>query len=218
MHKKALDCAKRTLEEFCLIPDPTCEQAELFKYVMCGYSEYINAEYKAKIIDAMNESEEEEKLMAKMGENMGYNNRRYASGRFAPAGRGHVSGYMPYLDTEDDIMQGYLHDPNFTANMRYGYTEPRMGGPAVPPIYGYDGMDNNHGMSNRYGRSFANYRNARRYYTETKSPEHKKNMESNAEEVFDDIETMALDVWKDMTPEEKTKYKAKWQQIMQKMM
>lgn len=66
--------------------------------------------YYYKIIEAMHEAKEEEEFMGKVfhkmrsgeelseDERMGYDNWRYSSGRFAPKGRGHRYGYIPYVD------------------------------------------------------------------------------------------------------------------------
>lgn len=65
--------------------------------------------YYKSIVEAMEEAEEWEKMeyMDEEGR-MGYDNWRYASGRFAPKGRGHKTGhrggrmgYVPYYDDSD---------------------------------------------------------------------------------------------------------------------
>lgn len=58
-------------------------------------------------------------------ERMGYDRWRYSSGRFAPKGRGHVSGYLP---TGDDVLDarpmGYDRRTE-RRDGRYGYTPDR---------------------------------------------------------------------------------------------
>lgn len=81
---------------------------------------------------------------------------------------------------------------------RYGYSEGNRGG-------------------SRYGESYDDYRKARRHYTETKSPEHQKEMREKIGEVFDDMESITIDMVKDMTPEDKQKYQLKLQKMMQKI-
>ncbi len=80
--------------------------------------------------------------------------------------------------------------------------------------YGYS--EGNH-SSSRYGESYDDYRKARRHYSETKSPEHQKEMKEKIGEVFDDMEAITIDMVKDMSPEDKQKYKVKLQQMMQKI-
>ena len=57
----------------------------------------------------------------------------------------------------------------------------------------------------------------RRFYHESGDAATKKRMEDSIKDVFDDMESMVQDVWKDMTPEQKTQYRAKMTQLVQKM-
>lgn len=72
----------------------------------------------------------------------GYDRWRYSSGRFAPKGRGHISGYLPpYMADSETLMaepMGYDRTNGDMAsrvgnanarmgNMRYGYTSKDMG-------------------------------------------------------------------------------------------
>ena len=50
-----------------------------------------------------------------------------------------------------------------------------------------------------------------------KDEESKHKMKENIAEIFDDMEDITVDVVKDLTPEEKTKYKQKLQAMMQKI-
>lgn len=215
MHKKALECAKKTLEEFCALGDPTCEQAELFKMVMCGLSEFVNTEYKATIIDEMKEAKEEEELMSKMGmsERMGYNRRRYANGRYAPKGVGRM-GYYPDMEMEDDYMAEYLDNPMaFIANMRAGYNN---GGNNIGGQNGRSGNLDNGGhmmgygngrMHNpsRHGENYDMYREHRRHYTETENPDDKMKMDKKAEESYHDSLDVFRELWRDGDQQLKTK-------------
>lgn len=127
---------------------------------------------------------------------MGYDRYRYADGRFAPKGRGHRMGYRPYLYMgEDDWMNEYTHNPDF---MKPGYTESGK-------------------MDSRHGRSYDRFDENRRFYHESGDAATKKRMEDSIKDVFDDMESMVQDVWKDMTPEQKTQYRAKMTQLVQKM-
>ena len=213
------------------------------------------AEYYARIAKAMEsqekEDEEESKYMMKRlkeeyGEDegermyrMGYNNRRYANGRYAPKGRGMRMGYMPaainmpYMD-EDYYMSEYLKHPDYmdNARMRMGYDGGSRGGNMSTDgnrggsysdggnrigNNGNYGYSDGRGESSRYGRSYDNYRANRRHYTETKNEESKHRMKENIEEIFDDMADMTTEIVRDLTPEEKQKYKKKLETIMQKM-
>lgn len=203
MHKRALEKMKNIIDEFCAIPDPSIEQSELFKNTMCGYKDFIEGEYKVNIIDEMKEAKEEERY--------GYRRSRDAMGRFTSRGR---MGYRPYLAMdEDDYMQKYLDDPyQFKHNMNYGYRHDESM---------HNGMNNTNtdrmGYENsKYGRAYDDYRMHRRHYTETQNPEDHSKMKSKMSEIFDDMQDMANDIVKDMTPDEKAKYHQKLVEMTQK--
>lgn len=177
-----------------------------------------------KIIEAMDKEEKETEMMEKMGAlagmegPMGYNSRRYpSSGRYAPAGRGVTYGFtkrMPYLYEDDDgYMDGYLHDPNFEQNMKYGYH------PSNAMGYGQmHGIEWNAGDGTTdKGRSYENYKIARRHYSDNHTQENKEMMERKISDVFDDMEAMTAEMIHDMDPAAKEKYKRRLQEIMQKM-
>lgn len=152
---------------------------------------------------------------------MGYNRNRAANGRYTSRGRGRRMGYMPpemqmpYM--EDEFMAEYLDYPEIMgkSGRRMGYGNERSG----------DTMNGNRGREmggsreggSRYGRSYDSYRENRRHYTEMRDEDSKHKMKENIAEIFDDMEDIATEVVKDMTSEEKAKYKQKLQAIMQKM-
>lgn len=166
------------------------------------------------IIEAMEKEDQEPQMY-------GYNNRRYSSGRYAPAGRGRYVGYRPYLtEDEDGIMDRYLNDPDFERNMRMGFDyHPPMSYP-VPAgdasgrmVYGYgnpypSGMSGT-GGNNRIGTSYSRYNEMRRNYTENKDPEHKKRMNDAAAMVVNDMLDIMQDVWADLDDAEKAKHNQK---------
>lgn len=211
MHKKAMELAKTLAEklgkeDICSLTNQDYENAknisEITKNLICAEKDYL-------IVEAMKESEEEEKLMNKLGmpqnERMGYNNRRYANGRYAPKGSGMRMGYNPYLYmTEDGYMDEYLNDPNFmtSENRRMGYNESgnRMNG-------------TNRGNS-RYGYVFDEYRDKKRHFTETQTPEEKVKLKEHREKTVDAILDMVGEVWKDMDVAEKDIVKNKFLQKM----
>lgn len=211
MHKRALEHAKRVMEEFCAISDPTPEQAQLYESIMCGDCKFIEMEYKAKIIDAMNKTEQEEEIMGKMAmqdQPMGYNERRYSSGRYAPEGRGKMYGYMPYINRVD--MEGYNDEMDVLEKM--GYDMGHVGN-GMQARSGYNNMD---GM-NRSDHSAASdrYRESRKFYTKTKDPASKKKMDSDREDVFSEVKWMLHDMWDDMDPGERQLKKQTLMQTVQ---
>lgn len=108
------------------------------------------------------------------GGSMGYNNRRYASGRFAPAGRG-TMGY--------DGGMGY-------EGGSYGY-DGQMNGQM-----GYQGDSGRQGGSN-YGMGYQRYQQARMGYTQSKTAPNKRAMDDAANEHLQDVMDSVRDIWRD---------------------
>lgn len=127
------------------------------------------AEYYKSVTEAMEEySEEDEKF--------GYNGRRMANGRYAPAGQGRP-GYdairLPYpmmMDDPDEWEHHMGYTPSGAGNRSQSGNNPRGG---------Y--RDGRNG-ENSYGRSFEDYRDAKRNYTETRSQTDKQIMDDRAKE------------------------------------
>ena len=207
MHKAAMEMGKWAMEKAkaCGYENLSSQDWDDLKDCMEAVKCAICADKDYRIVEAMDESEQEEKYLGRMG----YDNYRYSNGRFAPKGRGTRMGYRPYLYMQDDEwMNQYLNNPNFDEQMyRMGYHPDRSD---MRP-------DEMNRQSSRYGESYDDYRNARRHYTETKDPEHQRQMREKIGEVFDDMESITMDMVKDMTPEDKQKYKLKLQQMMQKI-
>lgn len=167
-----------------------------------------------RIIEAMDEEEK----YGDMDYRMGYRGRD-SKGRFVHrSGRGRSAGYTPYVHMIPPFMDGMYdeYDGVIPEDYRMGYSDGR-GGRSV----NYGGSEHSENAGNRggsrYGESYDEYRNARRHYTETHSAEHQKEMREKISEVFDDMETITADMVKDMSVEDKQRYKVKLQQMMQKI-
>ena len=193
---------------------------EIVKCAVCADKDY-------RIVEAMDEAEEEEKFMGRMG----YRGRA-RNGRFVHrSGRGRSAGYTPYLHMMEEGMDDYdMYDemPYPMTGYRMGYTDGNRGGnmgnSSSSGSYsgnygggnsrsGYEGMR----QPSRYGESYDRYSDRRRHYHESGDADSKKKMEDSIGEVFDDMENVVQDVWKEMTPEQKQKYKARMTQMVQKM-
>ena len=194
---------------------------EIVKCAVCADKDY-------RIVEAMDEAEQEEKFMGRMG----YRGRDARTGRFVHrSGRGRSAGYTPYLHMMDDGMDDYdMYDdmPYPMTGYRMGYTDGNRGGnmgnSSSSGSYsgnygggnsrsGYEGMR----QPSRYGESYDRYSDRRRHYHEPGDADSKKRMEDSIGEVFDDMENVVQDVWKEMTPEQKQKYKQRMTQMVQKM-
>lgn len=229
MHKMAMEIGKKVMEEAKAkgLDNFNAEDWEKLKYTMEIIKNAICADKDYRIVCAMDEAEEEEKFMGRMG----YRGRA-ANGRFVHrSGRGRSAGYTPYLHMMEDGMDEYdMYDdiPYPMTGYRMGYTDGNRGGnmgnSSSSGSYsgnygggnsrsGYEGMR----QPSRYGESYDRYSDRRRHYHESGDADSKKKMEDSIGEVFDDMENVVQDVWKEMTPEQKQKYKARMTQMVQKM-
>lgn len=146
------------------------------------YYETVVAAMKANVEDDWDDNER-----------MGYNTRRYASGRYAPKGRGTTRmGYKPDPDYDYPEYESYLHDPNMMLakdKMRYGYDRD---------------MDDDPTQSREYNE----YKRAKRHYKEMNSPEEKQKMDEHATRHLHQAMDSFRDIWKDADPVMRKKMKA----------
>ena len=181
------------------------EELDELKAWACVMKDLTEYDINKRGIEAMDEAEQEEKFCGRMG----YRGRA-KNGRFVHrSGRGRPAGYTPYLHMMEDGMDDYdMYDemPYPMTGYRMGYTKgnDRMGGTETR-------------RPSRYGESYDRYSDRRRHYHESGDADSKKRMEDSIGEVFDDMENVVQDVWKEMTPEQKQKYKARMTQMVQKM-
>ena len=232
MHKVAMEMGKWAMEQakahgFDNLSaqdwDDLKDCMEIVKSAVCADKDY-------RIVEAIDEAEQEEKFYGRMG----YRGRDSRNGRFVHrSGRGRSAGYTPYpyLHMMEDGMDDYdMYDemPYPMTGYRMGYTDGNrsgnMGNSSSSGSYsgnygggnsrsGYEGMR----QPSRYGESYDRYSDRRRHYHESGDADSKKKMEDSIGEVFDDMENVVQDVWKEMTPEQKQKYKARMTQMVQKM-
>ena len=226
MHKIAMEMGKWAMEKakahgFDNITsqgwDDLKDCMEIVKSAICADKDY-------REVEAMDDFEKEYGRMGYRG--------RATNGRFVHRpGRGRSAGYTPYLHMMDDGMDEYdMYDemPYPMTGYRMGYTDGNRGGnmgnSSSSGSYsgnygggnsrsGYEGMR----QPSRYGESYDRYSDRRRHYHESGDADSKKKMEDSIGEVFDDMENVVQDVWKEMTPEQKQKYKARMTQMVQKM-
>ena len=226
MHKVAMEMGKWAMEQakahgFDNLSsqdwDDLKDCMEIVKSAICADKDY-------REVEAMDDFEKEYGRMGYRG--------RAANGRFVHhSGRGRSAGYTPYLHMMEDGMEDYdMYDemPYPMTGYRMGYTDGNRGGnmgnSSSSGSYsgnygggnsrsGYEGMR----QPSRYGESYDRYSDRRRHYHESGDADSKKKMEDSIGEVFDDMENVVQDVWKEMSPEQKQKYKARMTQMVQKM-
>lgn len=144
--------------------------------------------YYKSVVEAMKKAEEEDKVMGRMG----YDNWRYSSGRFAPTGRGHYSGYTPTYD-----------DQGMDMSMDWDFQNPRMG---YSSDYGSGSRSSseNGSRSGRAGGSYRSgydrYRKARMGYRASGSAEDREEMSSAAKEHVEEMAESMRDIWVDADP------------------
>ena len=226
MHKVAMEMGKWAMEQAKAhgFDNLTSQQWDDLKDCMEIVKSAICADKDYREVEAMDDFEKEYGRMGYRG--------RAANGRFVHrSGRGRSAGYTPYLHMMDDGMDDYdMYDemPYPMTGYRMGYTDGNRGGTmgnssssgSYSGNYGgensrsgYEGMR----QPSRYGESYDRYSDRRRHYHESGDADSKKKMEDSIVEVFDDMENVVQDVWKEMTPEQKQKYKARMTQMVQKM-
>lgn len=216
MHKfaeKIMECVKSKVETRGIDNVSYDEVKEIGEWVDIA-KDIVCYDKDMRIIEAMDEEEK----YGDMDYRMGYRGRD-SKGRFVHRpGRGRSAGYTPYIHMMPPFMDGMYdeYDGVMPEDYRMGYSDGR-GGRSV----NYGGSEHSENVGNRggsrYGESYDDYRKARRHYTETHSAEHQKEMRDKISEVFDDMETITVDMVKDMSPEDKQRYKVKLQQMMQKI-
>ena len=229
MHKIAMEMGKWAMEQakahgFDNITsqewDDLKDCMEIVKCAVCADKDY-------RIVEAMDEAEQEEKFMGRMG----YRGRA-ANGRFVHrSGRGRSAGYTPYLHMMEDGMDEYdMYDemPYPMTGYRMGYTDGNRGGnmgnSSSSGSYSgnYGGGNSRSGYEgvrqpSRYGESYDRYKDSRRHYTENPTPEHQQKMKENADDVFDDIEELAKKMYSEADANDKAKFKQKMTQLVQNM-
>ena len=229
MHKIAMEMGKWAMEQakahgFDNITsqewDDLKDCMEIVKCAVCADKDY-------RIVESMDEAEQEEKFMGRMG----YRGRA-RNGRFVHrSGRGRSAGYTPYLHMMDDGMDEYdMYDdiPYPMTGYRMGYTDGNRGGnmgnSSSSGSYSgnYGGGNSRSGYESvrqpsRYGESYDRYKDSRRHYTENPTPEHQQKMKDDADDVFDDIEELAKKIYSDADANDKAKFKQKMTQLVQNM-
>lgn len=239
MHKfaeKIMECVKSKVEARGIDNVSYDEAKEIGEWVDIA-KDIVCYDKDMRLIEAMDEEEK----YGDMDYRMGYRGRD-SRGRFVHRpGRGRSAGYTPFMPPVM-IGEGYEDEyeyPEMYGDYRMGYSNSggrggNSGGSGNPGgNYGGSGNSGNSGGQgnnsgrygysegnrggSRYGESYDDYRRARRHYSETKSPEHQKEMKEKIGEVFDDMEAITIDMVKDMSPEDKQKYQLKLQKMMQKI-
>ena len=203
------------------------EELDELKAWACVMKDLTEYDINKRGIEAMDEAEQEEKFMGRMG----YRGRA-RNGRFVHrSGRGRSAGYTPYLHMMEDGMDDYdMYDemPYPMTGYRMGYTDGNRGGnmgnSSSSGSYsgnygggnsrsGYEGMR----QPSRYGESYDRYSDRRRHYHETKDAESKKQMDDSMKEYMADVMENMRDMWKDADPTLRQTMKADLTKMVQQL-
>ena len=231
MHKIAMEMGKWAMEQAKArgFDNLTTEDWKELECCLKAVSSAICADKDYRIVEAMDEAEEEEKFMGRMG----YRGRA-RNGRFVHrSGRGRSAGYTtyPYLHMMEDGMDDYgMYDemPYPMTGYRMGYTDGNRGSnmgnssSSGSSSGNYVGGNNRSGYESmrqpsRYGESYDRYDQNRRHYTESKDPEDKKAMKQSINEIFSDMENMIDNIMEYADAADKPELKQKFVQMAQKV-
>lgn len=174
---------------------PTAEYGQvidMIKDLADAKKNCLEACYYSAVIEAMNETEEYPEG------SMGYDNWRYSTGRYAPKGRGHRSGFTPTMMQEPYIHR-YLNDPEgFKNEMRkMGYND-------------HGGYTEHHPIDR--------YHEAKRYYHENRNdPDAKRQMEASASEHVGETLSSIREIWDDADPKMRVKLKEDFTKLIRDM-
>ena len=77
--------------------------------------------------------------------------------------------------------------------------------------------ENTQHTGRKHGQIFADYMKYKRYYTETKSPSQKDEMDEKANEYVGETVSAIRDIWRDAYPEMRKKLKAEFVKLANEM-
>ena len=183
MHKFAkqiVDCAKSKVDSVGIDNVSCADLKELGEWIDIA-KDLVEYDKNIRIIKAMDEAEEEEKIFDKLGVRAGYDRYRYSDGRFAPKGHGTRRGYTPYLPMEpDDWMNMYLNNPDFMdKNYRMGYHNDKE-------IYS---------TPSKHGEVYDRYSEYRRHYHDSHDQDSKRKMEESMRDYTNDVIQNIKNLW-----------------------
>lgn len=149
--------------------------------------------YYKTIVEAMNDYDEDDP--------MGYNNRRYANGEYAPKGRGHISGFVPMWDDMPHLRPDAMYD-----------------GDARKNVMGYPGNVKRPHMDEQYfDRTWAEYDQSRRHYHESGSESDRMEMDEKGMKHAKKSLDMILEIWNNADPAMRKKLKTEMSAVVSDM-
>ena len=182
---------------------------DMVKDLSCAQKDIWESCYYKTVVDAMKTGEETgyafrpELMYGYPNDRMGYNPNRNAKGQYS-------RGYYP----GDDVVRWPVPQMGYSASE--GKSLSASG--ADRDVYSrMMPMLHEDEDSERYGREFGRYRQARRHYTETRSPAEKKKMDDHAEHHMNEAIATFKEIWKEADPELRNKMKTDLTKLMGEM-
>lgn len=178
---------------------------DMIKDLASAEKNCMEACYYSAVIQAMDEHGFEGEFEIEAEGRMGYDNRRYASGRYAPKGHGHYSpvhGYTP--------MNARM--PMKRESDRTGYPNRSQTGSMTRERMGYPDYSDD-----RYGNAYREFDKSRRYYHESKDPNQKMIMNHHADEHLHEIGETVRDIWSEADLDQKKKIKSDMSKLLAEM-
>lgn len=152
--------------------------------------------YYESVISAMHDHGFEDEFEVEAEGRMGYDNRRYSNGRYAPKGHGHYSPVHGYTPMNSRMPMTNRSQTGSMSRSRMGY-----------PEYSDD----------RYGNAYREFDKSRRYYHETKDSNQKMIMNHHADEHLQEIGETVRDIWSEADLEQKKKIKSDMSKLLAEM-
>lgn len=171
----------------CVNTEEAGEVIDMIKDLCEAEEKCMKAMYYCAILEGMDEEEDDERIesvVEQMMRKSGYDNWRYSSGRFAPKGRGHRSGYVPMMPPYYDDKGDFIG--------RMGYVD-KAASTRTP--------------SSMYGESYDRWKDRRRHYTETHSMDDKSSMDHEFQEHTKHMMESIQEMWTESDPDVRRKMK-----------
>lgn len=143
---------------------------------------------------------------------MGYDNWKYASGKYAPKGRGHYVGHSGYTPDGMPIIGGEMDD-YFDSMEMYDPTRVSM----MPMGYNHSSSTAQYRPISQYGSHYDDYLMSKKHYTETKDDQHKHDMSIHTKEHMRGIEYTLKDMWQNADPQLRKELKAQMETLVSEM-
>lgn len=170
---------------------------DMLKDVACAQKDAYEAEYYRSVTEAMDQYGQDQR--------MGYRRGRDSRGRY--------TSRMGYDDPNDDPTPDGQRINHRKVDDRPGYSGPYMREPMVfqrEREYDPDYDD-------RYGRSFNEFRKAKRHYTDTHSEKDKQRMRESTNEHMTEMESSIREMYEESDPELRKRIKSELTKLAQEL-